>query len=286
MIIPASSAIRRSITACINGRRGQGKSHFALEFSPRPALVQALDPTFKFMMEKFNLDQVMLGDYARISPALMKAVSGVKNKAEMEASRQFYDQMIEEATKVWTAFSSDFYSSLDGSVRTIIWDTGSESWELVRLARHGRLQQIETTQYGALNTEFREMIRSAQDAGVNHIILQKMKEKWGETVSATGRVSRGPTGEFEPMGFGRIADEVTLEGEVYQSLCTHQHPGPCQDGNCAYKCDPPCGADGLFHLRVTKCTQNADLIYRDFPSPTFLDVALAVYPKSEPEEWI
>ena len=129
------------------------------------------------------------------------------------------------------------------------------------------------------------MVRAAQDAGVNHIILQKMKERWTEQVSATGKVSRGPSGEWEPSGFSHLPYEVTLQAEVYQSLCTHQHPGPCQDG-CKYGCNPGCGADGLFHLKVLKCTQNADLIFRDFANPNFLDVALAVYPGSDASEWM
>ena len=129
------------------------------------------------------------------------------------------------------------------------------------------------------------MFRSAQDAGVNIIALQKQKEKWGEQVSATGRVSRGPTGEWEAMGFGRLADEVTLEAEVYQSLCTHQHPGACKGEKCAYGCDPTCGADGKFHLKVTKCTQNAELMFKDFADPNFIEIAMAVYPKSGISEW-
>ena len=86
MIVQASKAVKRSITACVNGRRGSGKSHFALEFSPRPVLVLALDPTFKFMMEKFDLTNVMLGEYKKLSPQLMAKVSGVKSKDQMNAS--------------------------------------------------------------------------------------------------------------------------------------------------------------------------------------------------------
>jgi hypothetical protein len=129
------------------------------------------------------------------------------------------------------------------------------------------------------------MIRAAQDSGVNLIILQKLKEKWGEVISATGKVSRGPTGEWEPDGFTHLPYEVTLEAEIYQSNCTHEHPGACQEG-CAYKCNPPCGADGLFHLKVSKCTQRAELIFTDFANPTFLDVAMAIYPGTKPEEWL
>ena len=154
MIQTAKQSIKRSITACVNGRRGSGKSHFALEFSPRPLLVLALDPTFRFMLDKFNLDDVYVASYPRLSPELMNKVSGVKNKAAMDQSSEFYQKMMEEAQTVWTQYSADFYSNLK-SMRTIVMDTASEAWELIRLARHGRLQQIETTQYGALNTEFR-----------------------------------------------------------------------------------------------------------------------------------
>lgn len=284
-VVPASQAIRRSITAAINGRRGSGKSHFAIEFSPRPVLVQPLDPTLKFMIDKFNLDNVFMADYPRLSKDLLLAVSGIKSKAKMDESAGAFAKMQAEAEAVWEQFSTDFYTGLD-KYRTIVWDTGSEAWELVRLARHGRLTQIEPYNYTALNTEFREMIRAAQDAGVNHIILQKMKPVWGEQVSATGKVSRGPTGEWEPSGFSHLAYEVTFEGEVYRSLCTHEHPGPCLNGNCAYKCDPACGADGLFHLKVLKCTQRSDLVFKDYPNPNFMELALEIYPNTAPEDWI
>jgi len=285
MIVNASQEIKRCLSMCINGRRGAGKSHFALEFSPRPVLIQPLDPTLRFILEKFDLTNVKMGQYPRLSAELTKAVSGIKKAAEIADSKEAFTKMQEEAQKVWATYSQDFYSALSWA-RTIIWDTGSEAWELLRLARHGKLTQIESFHYGALNSEFREMIRAAQDTGVNHIILQKMKEKWGETVSATGKVSRGPTGEWEPSGFSHIGYEVTLEGEVYQSLCTHQHPGPCMEGHCAYGCNPPCGADAKFHLRITKCTQNADLIFRDFADPNFVEIATEVYGKTSPEEWM
>lgn len=284
MIIPANKSIKRCLSIALNGRRGQGKSHFALELSPRPVLIQPLDPTLRFILEKFDLKDVHMGQYPRLSAELLKAVSGVKKASEIANSQEAFTKMQEEAQKVWTMFSNDFYEGLKWA-RTIIWDTGSEAWELIRLARHGKLTQIESFHYSSLNSEFREMIRAAQDAGVNHIILQKMKEKWGETVTATGRVSRGPTGEWEPSGFSHIGYEVTFEGEIYQSLCTHQHHGACQEP-CQYGCQPPCGADGKFHLRVTKCTQNSDLIFQDFADPNFVEIATAVYPNTQPEEWM
>ena len=282
MIVPASKIAKRSITACINGRRGSGKSHFGIEFSPRPLLIQPLDPTLKFILEKFDLSSVYMASYPRLSKELLLAVSGIKKSEDQ--NKKAFELMQSEATAVWELFSSDFYSNLE-KMRSILWDTGSEVWELVRLARHGRLAQIEPYNYTALNTEFREMIRAAQDAGVNLIILQKMKEKWGEQVSATGKVSRGPTGEWEPSGFSHIAYEVTLEGEIYQSLCTHQHQGECPSKGCKYECNPGCGADGKFHLRVTKCTNRAELIFQDFADPTFLDVAMALYPGTGPDDW-
>ena len=131
MIIPALQAIRRSITAEIDGRRGSGKSHFAIEFSPRPVLIQPLDPTLKFMLDKFDLDNVSIAEYPRLSKDFLLAVSGVKTKAKMDETKDAFTKMQNEAEAVWNQFSSDFYNSLS-EVRTVVWDTGSEAWELVR----------------------------------------------------------------------------------------------------------------------------------------------------------
>ena len=283
----ASDCITRSITANIMGKRGGGKSHFAIDQSPRPLVIQALDPTFKTILDKFNLDKVHIADYDRISPELVKAVAGVKSKEDISKAGNAFDKMQAEATKVWKQYTDDFQEALK-IAKTIVWDTGSESWELLRLARFGKLMEIPPQMYGGVNSEYREMIRAAQYAGINLIILSKMKEKWGETVSASGRINRGPTGEWEPQGFSHIGYEVTFEGEVFQSSCTCKgkgkpHPGECLAGVC--ECTSPCGADNLFHLKVLKCTQNPSLLYEDIPEPTFPLIASLIYPDSDESDW-
>ncbi len=44
-------------------------------------------------------------------------------------------------------------------IKSIVIDTASEAWELVRLARFGKLTQVMPQHYGPVNTEFRDMIK-------------------------------------------------------------------------------------------------------------------------------
>ena len=238
-------AARRMIMA-VDGLDKQGKTHFALT-APGPIAYQSLDIGAEGVMEKFQTSKtIYAADYGLII-----------EKGESQES------IMKKALPVWDQFFDDFQLALkraaEGLVRTIVWDTGSELWELLRLARFGKLIQIMPHHYTALNSEYRNMVRAVYGTPTNMVILHKLKAEWKDN-PATGKGSK--TGAYERAGYADTAFLVQVNAGVYRN------------------------AEG-FHLVVKNCRQNPDVADLDLCGDlcSFPNLGTFVYPDSTPEEW-
>lgn len=82
--------------------------------------------------------------------------------------------------------------------RTLIVDTGTEAWELCRLAAFGKLTQVMPHHYVAVNSEFKSLVKSAfDDPKFNTVWIHKMKKEY-KTMNGKDSWS----GRFERAGFG------------------------------------------------------------------------------------
>ena len=77
--------------------------------------------------------------------------------------------------------SSYQWALAEPAVRTISVDTATELWELLRMARFGKLTQVMPYQYGPVNAEFRSLIRMAYASDKNLILLHKMRKVYKAT---------------------------------------------------------------------------------------------------------
>ena len=78
----------------------------------------------------------------------------------------------------WEGFREVFVSALGLSKGTVIVDTASEMYELCRLARLGRLEQVPPLKYVEVNKEMRELLRMAYESTMNVVLVHKMKAEW------------------------------------------------------------------------------------------------------------
>ena len=109
---------------------------------------------------------------------------------------------IEAASKAWNKLRTAYYTALDNS-STVIVDTATEMWELLRMARFGKLTQVMPHQYGPVNAEYRELIRRAYDnPKVSLILLHKMKQEY---------VGNNRTGRMERSGFSETGFMVQMQ---------------------------------------------------------------------------
>jgi len=78
----------------------------------------------------------------------------------------------------WEGFREVFVSALGLNEGTVIVDTASEMYELCRLARLGRLEQVPPLKYVEVNKEMRELLRMAYESTMNVVLVHKMKAEW------------------------------------------------------------------------------------------------------------
>lgn len=204
---------RKRLIISVEGLRKNGKTNFALT-APGPIGYMNFDDSLEGVVEKFaDKKDIFPFDYKLpFSLALPGTPSG--------------NTLADSAKKVWEKFVIDFREVIK-QTRTAVVDTCSESWELIRLARLGKLASVLPHQYVAVNAEFRELLRLASDSDCNLILLHKLKPEYKDDKK---------TGNYERAGFGDVDFVVQLILRAYK--------------------DPK--AEGLdqFRMKIAACRHN------------------------------
>jgi hypothetical protein len=163
----------------VEGHEKTGKTHFALT-APGPIAYFGLDIGDEGVIEKFlaaGKEIVTPDDSVRVPNVIEMSVDGPRI----------------DATNAWDQMKRAFIACCKSpQIRSIVWDTATEVWELIRLARFGKLAQVMPVQYGPVNAEMRGLIRTAYDSNKNFIMLHKMKAEY---------VNDKRTGKYERAGF-------------------------------------------------------------------------------------
>ena len=166
----------------------------------------------------------------------------------------------EKAGEVWDKFTKAYNVALV-EARTIIIDTASELWELMRLARFGRSSQVQHL-YTPVNAEFKGLFHDAKRAiGTNVIFLHRYKGEY---------INDKFTGRYIPACFGSTHYEVQIVAHMR-------------------RVDPEEGEDGgsQFNIWIEDCKQNAGIIGQTFKGPmcNFMTLARLALPMTKAEDW-
>lgn len=226
--------------ACISveGREKRGKTHFALT-APGPIVY-------------INLDEGL----DRVQPNVKFPNLDLRVVDIPSFSRDGHpDRVAEEALKVWEYLKEVHVNALE-SARTVVYDSFTEMWELVRLARFGKLTQVQWFHYGPINREFHDFIREFSRHNANLILLHK--------VMAEKDASGNATGGFDRKSFNHIGFDVDDFFRVDRD------------------------DTGNFFVECIESGHNADIKGKRFMEPcnTFTDIALSLFPSSVPTDWI
>jgi hypothetical protein len=178
----------KRLVLSVDGPPKSGKTHFTLT-APGPITEHDLDLGLEGVVEqeiKRNPDKVIYSfQYA------------IPHSAALPGSP--FAAMADAARGVWETFCKNFRASIPKS-RTVVVDTGSEAWNLCRLARLGKLVQVMPVQYTAVNSEFRQLTQLALlNSETNVIYTHKMKAVYKNDQK---------TEEVERAGFGDIEYDV------------------------------------------------------------------------------
>jgi len=231
------SQLRRLVIS-VEGMEREGKTSFALS-APGPIALFDMDIGLEGVVDKW-----------------------VDEKEIYIASFDYRDATDQDEWEaMWNRMRGSYLTALkDKSIRTLVWDTAGEAWELCRLARFGKLQQVRPHHYGPVNAEFRDMIRKVYETDKNLVMVHKMKPTYVD-VKGTGEATR--TGEWERAGFSDIGYLMQMNLRVWRNL------------------------DEGFGLTIRDCRQNASVAGIDIMEPmnTFPFVAAQVFPDTSTEEW-
>lgn len=164
--------------------------------------------------------------------------------SESGASDEQMKEVQGQAKAEWGRFEDDFEKLLkSGDVRTIVVDTATEAWGLLRLAGFGRLDKVPEHLYGEVNAAFRRLIRLArQQTTVNLILLHRLGKEYQNMKDKDGKIKGVETGRKERKGFSETGFLVDA------NLTLYRLPATQVEGN-----------ELGFRLLVRDCGANAEL---------------------------
>lgn len=234
----------------IEGVEKSGKSHFALT-APGPIVYQSVDCGLEGVVQKFSgTKPIAVREYA------FRVPTGI--------DRDNKPAVVAKVKEEWEKFTADYRAALKAKARTIVWDSASEIWEFLRLARLGKLEKVMPMNYAEVNAEFREMIRLAFDNDSNLILLHRLKDEWSEGGSKTGKKER--------KGMGEVGFLVQASARL---LIT----------------PPKLGKDGSVttplsrSLQILECRMNPEATGTTLPDCDFGMLASILMPEVDPDVW-
>lgn len=175
------SAVSYRIVACTTGPEKAGKTFWSMT-APSPVAVISTDTGTESIAKKFlESKKVILAQFASTKELL-------ENTAH------------EEQKKQWKKMKDAFMRIVeDKRIRTLVWDTAGEGWDLCRLAEFGKLTQVMPHNYTVVNSEFTALIKTAyQRTDLNCIFIHKQKKQYKK--GSDGK--DGWTGKWDRAGFG------------------------------------------------------------------------------------
>jgi hypothetical protein len=247
---PATSfSFTPRLVCAIDGLEKGGKTNFALTM-PGPIAYQSFDIGLEGVIEKFQATkEIFLAEYSL--------------KIDKDSDPK---KVVEKVEPEWNRFVKDYKDVMlpgmrTGKIRSGVWDTGSEIWEAIRLARLGKLTQVMPHHYTALNMEFQNLVREVFDTTGNMCILHKLKAEWKDNPS-TGKGNK--TGNYERAGYSGMGFLVQVNATAWRDPFTN-----------------------VFHLTVKDCRQNPKVAGLDLEGDqcTFPWLAIAVFPQTTLEDW-
>lgn len=239
------------IIMSVCGYDATGKTHLALS-APGPIAYQNLDRGLEGVGERVVKEtgkEVWESQY-HFPELVVKAAK--KGKDDVTSIKR-------AAKEVWDEFTKDYRDALENGsgVRTIVWDTGTELWDLCRLAQFGKLTQVMPPEYISVNATFSALINEAYDYDKNLIMLHKMKPIYEKKE----RTDRSEMSGYSGVPFiAQIA--LTAEKNTKAEKLRDK-----------------------FTLEVTKCRQDTRLEGQRLKNHSFADIAMLVYPDSDESEW-
>lgn len=246
---------KKRLVVSLSGQDKCGKSHFALT-APGDIAYANWDTGLEGVIDKFErLKRIYSKDYGVVIPP------EVGNDPPKTAAI---------AHKVWEEFKSDMRAAWKApNIRTSVVDTEGETYEVIRLARFGKLTQVMPHHYGPVKLEYSNFYNEIFDTDKNLIFLSKLKEEYeNQPGQGAGAPVGKKTGRWERVGMKDIPYMVQV--------------------NAIAERIEGVSPDMQFQIRIVNCRQNPELNGFVLPQPlcTFTHLGMMVYPGTTESDWI
>jgi hypothetical protein len=230
----ANSTVKRRLILSLEGLEGCGKTRFTLT-APAPIAFINFDMGLEGIVEQFQEQKAIY-----VATVKLDFTGGAR------------DKIIEAAEKELAKVETNYQTALR-QARTIVIDTGSELWELLRLAAFGKLDKVMPHQYAEVNQSMQRLIKLAYDSDANLLLTHRLKEQW---------INDKKTGLYEFAGMKDIPYLVQAHARMWTD-------------------------DAGYHLKVGKSRQNATVVGLELVNEmiTFPQLAGFVFPESDAKDW-
>lgn len=235
----------------VEGTEKCGKNHFAFT-APGPLYFHDFDFGVEGVINKF------LPGGAYHVPG--KVIHRAGYKLDVRAGAAIQDAA-DTARPVWEKFKANYAEGLKKGKTTVL-DTGTEVYEVLRMAEFGKLTQVMPHHYGPVNQAMKDIWRQAYDSDSNLIVLHRMKEEWENKLNSQGKEVGSKTGRWEMAGYKGTYFEAQVCCRAYKEA-------------------------GEFKMLVFDCRQNPDIegMVLEGGMLSFPMLGQLIYPDSGPEDW-
>ena len=235
----------RRLVMRIGGFEKEGKTHFGLT-APAPIDVLNIDRGLEGVVEKFaRTKEIRMSEDFRAMPSETRE----DNERRWEAILASYTESLENAT-----------------TRSILFDTDTEGWEIVRLAYFGKLVGVRELHYPEVNSIFRNIIDMAFVHDKNVIFTCRLRKQYVRSKTSEGKDTASWNGLYEESGFGEFASivQANLRARIIEV-----------DG------------ENYPTIKVINCRQNMQMNGEVFEGDmaTFSWVAANIIEGTSPEDW-
>jgi hypothetical protein len=262
VLVDGVSAMR--IFAQVQAQEKCGKTHFCCTM-PGPIAGITTDTGTEEVAKKFTREQ---GKKIFIK--------------HIDVPKEQKGKRLGEAVADYEGYWNDLYSATEWvlankSIRSLFFDTATEVWEILRLARFGKLTQVNPQHYGPVNREMADFCKRIyrERPDLNVIFVSKVKKEYKAMKT---KDETAWNGKYERAGFGDLGYIARMNIELYY---VRQKTETGVDG-VEVVTEP-----GRFAAHFLDCGENPDCIGLRLFSPDldFTTVALNVFPSSEVSDW-
>ena len=204
--VPAGQAMKRRLIVNLEAEEKCGKNHMAFSYTGGPIYLHSFDIGDEGVVEKFCGPSERYPEGGPFwypgRPDIFKA----EYILEVQPGEGTTKEVQQAAERTWDSFVANYKESIRltaASEGLVIVDTGTEMWELLRLASFGKLTQVMPHHYGPVNAEMRDLVRLAFE-GHNVIFLHKLVDEWENYTGSDGKEKGRKTGRKSRKGFGDI----------------------------------------------------------------------------------